>query len=332
MIETAESRKQRLRKAAARIDYGKRRQIPPSLTWDDLDAMTQRIFRASVLGDGSIVKPSAGRHHYYTETKKLDHREYLLWKQGLVRPEFRTLLYERTSDVTHPRCTWETGVSQVFTKLRGQFYRDDRIGYKSIISDWTIKQLDLFDLLIWLLDDGRNNMRNGYPNLEICVERWEWDRDSLYRLCGLLNLKYGLHLYVRPRQPHINRINNVVIPSKDRDYLLPIWWEFADEHKLPECMRYKIPKYNPPQKGSRRLNWEENFGTDSAGLKCIVVDMERAELAKVTHTMWRNGFSLSQVGQYIKDNGQKITPRYLLGVWMRLGLAVNDRLIPGDPK
>jgi hypothetical protein len=236
-----------------------------------------------------------------------------------VRTEFRAPLYQRASDFVHPRCTWETGVSQIFTKLRNQFYLDNRKGYKSTVSDWIIQQIDMFDLLIWLLDDGRNNVKNGYPNLEICAERWEWDRESLYRLCTSLNDRYGLHLYISPREPRPNRVNNIVIPSKDRDYLLPIWWEFAEKYRLPQCMQYKIPRYNPAARGSRRLNWEEKFGTDGDGLKCIVRDLKRVEFANIAHAMWKGGAPLTKVGEYLKDNGLKITPRYLLGVWKRLG-------------
>jgi hypothetical protein len=139
----------------------------------------------------------------------------------LLPAEFVGNLREDNPQDKDPRCVWETGVSQIFTMLRGHFYLDRKRGFKTIISDWVIDRIDLIGLLIWLLDDGRNNVKsNRLPNLEIAVPLW--DRAHIERVCEVLNVKYHLDLYVRPRNPRTSVVNNIVIPAADRDHLLPL--------------------------------------------------------------------------------------------------------------
>jgi len=294
------------------------------LAWQDLSTIARAVFIGSILGDGGIYE--ANGIHYYSETHKLSHKEYLIWKRNLLPTEFQGNLREEIPQKKDPRCIWETGVSQIFTLLRGHFYLDAKRGFKTTISDWVIEQIDLVVLLIWLLDDGRNNLKsNGLPNLEIAVPRW--NRQHVERVCEVLNEKYGFHLRISPREPRPCAINNIVIPAKDRDRLLPEWWKFSDDYNLPECMRYKIPRYNPPINGRRRLHWEEEFGTDVDGLRTVVLHTERVALARVAFTMHQMGASLITIGDFLAARGHPITPRYLFGVWERL--RGTTAVIPG---
>jgi hypothetical protein len=318
ITETKDVRNRRLRKAAKLIDHAKLRQIPSTLAWEDLSPIERAVFLGSLLGDGGTYE--ANGIHYYSETHKLSHKEYLIWKRSLLPMEFSGNLREEGPQKKDPRCIWETGVSQIFTMLRGHFYLDTKRGFKTIISDWVIEQIDLFVLLIWLLDDGRNYSRsNGFPNLEIAVPRW--NRQHVERVCDVLNEKYCFHLRVWPRQPRPDAVNNIVIPARDRDCLLPVWWKFSDDYGLPECMRYKIPRYNPPINGRKRLHWEEDFGTDVNGLRAVVLHIERVALARTAFAMRQNGTSLGTIGDFLAARGHPITPRYLNGVWERLSTS-----------
>jgi hypothetical protein len=326
ITETQEARSYRLRWASQFIDYAARRQIPSNLMWEDLSPTARAVLLGSLLGDGGIYEASG--NHYYSETHKLPHKEYLLWKVNLLPGEFRGSFREHDPRRKHARCVWETGVSQIFTLLRKHFYVRAKGGFKTTISDWVIGQVDLVVLLIWLLDDGRNNSRsNGLPNLEITVPRW--DRQHVRRVCDALNDKYGFHLYIRPRQCRPGIVNNIVIPAQDRDRLLPEWWKFSKDHNLPRCMCYKIPRYNPPVNGRRRLHWEETFGIDLNGLRAVVPHSERVTLAKNALTMRQSGDTLRAIGDFLASKGHPITPRYLFGVWKRLrtGLVLHK----GDP-
>jgi hypothetical protein len=315
ITETKDVRIRRLREAAKLIDHAKLRQIPSTLTWEDLSPIAQAVFLGSLLGDGGTYE--ANGSHYYSETHKLPHKEYLIWKRDLLPTEFQGNFREEGPQKKDQRCIWETGVSQIFTMLRGHFYLDAKRGFKTAISDWVIEQIDLVVMLIWLLDDGRNNLKdNGLPNLEIAVPRW--NRQHVERVCEALNDKYGFHLRISPRDPRPGAVNNIVIPAKDRDCLLPAWWKFSDDYSLPDCMRYKIPRYNPPINGRRRLHWEEEFGTDVNGLRTVVFHIERVALARTAFTMRQNGASLKAIGDFLATRGHVITPRYLSGVWGRL--------------
>jgi LAGLIDADG DNA endonuclease family len=316
IVEGKDARTRRLKQAAQHIDYEKRRQIPATLTWDDLPLVARSVLLGSLLGDGGIYE--ANGIHYYSETHKLPHKDYLLWKLALMPPEFRKGLRQRDSTTNIARCIWETGVSSIFTLLRKQFYLELGSGHKTMISDWVIEQIDFIALLIWLLDDGRNTSKvNGLPNLEIAIPRW--NRQDVKRACETLNEKYGLQLYIRPHEPRPGVLNNIVIPACDRDRLLPEWWHFADEYGLPECIRYKIPKYNPPFNGRRRLHWEEQFGLDAHGLRTVILRTDRVELANTAFTMRQNGASLKTIGDFLAASGHPTTPRYLIAVWQRLG-------------
>ena len=115
-------------------------------------------------------------------------------------------------------------------------------------------------------------------------------------------------------------VNNIIIPAKDRDGLLPQWWKVSDDYSLPECMRYKLPRYNPPMNGRRRLHWEEEFGTDVKGLRTVVFHIERVALARTAFAMRLNGILLKTIGDFLATRGHPITPRYLRGVWQRLSI------------
>ncbi|MFI4987877.1 MAG: hypothetical protein ACHQF3_10590, partial [Alphaproteobacteria bacterium] len=314
ITETIDARKRRLRKAAANIDYAKRRQIPSTMTWEDLSVIARSIFIASILGDGGVYY--ANGVHYYAETHKLAHRAYLLWKRELVPDVFHGNFREDIPQHKDPQCVWETGVSEIFTMLRGHFYLDVKRGDKTVISEWIIHQIDLFVLLIWLFDDGRNaRKKNGrHPNLEIAVPIW--NRQHLESVCETVNRKYNIHLYIRP-----GAFSNIVVPAKDRDYLLPIWRQYATEYHLPECMLYKIPAHNPPAHMGR-LRWEEKFGKDFRGLETIVLRPERVALAETAREMWESGTSLNRIGEFLKAKNHRLTPRYLFGVWERLSLPI----------
>ena len=315
IVETIDARKRRLRRAAALIDYGKRRQISPEMTWKDLSSIQQRLWIASTLGDGAELE--ANGTHYYSETHKLAHKEYLRWKIDMMPPEFRGNWREDRPEEKDPKCVWETGVSKIFTMLREHFYLDSKRGFNTIISHWVIEQINLFVLLIWLLDDGTNQSKdNGFPNLSISVPAW--DREHLQQVCKVINAKYRLNLRVIPRTPKLGVVNNIVIPAADRDYLIPIWHEYARQYELPECMNYKFPAYIVPTNKGRRLNWELTFGKDVNGLRTIVLNTERVALAGTALTMHRNGTSLKAIGEFLAAKGHPITPRYLRGVWERL--------------
>jgi hypothetical protein len=151
--ESGEHRRQRLESIRTAAAYGKLRcrQIPHTWNWYDLSSLTQTIILFSVLGDASLPKPTSGSHHYYTETKKLAHKPYLLWKRELLPKKFRGNFYEDDPlKKRYPRCTWETGVSQIFTTLRTHLYPKTEGGFKSIISHWVIEQMDTLDELALL--------------------------------------------------------------------------------------------------------------------------------------------------------------------------------------
>jgi hypothetical protein len=54
ITETKDARKRRLRQAARSINYEKRRQIPSSLTWEDLSPLARAVLLGSLLGDSGI--------------------------------------------------------------------------------------------------------------------------------------------------------------------------------------------------------------------------------------------------------------------------------------
>jgi hypothetical protein len=316
IIETKENLISRMKKAHQLINFKKRQQIPSTLAWEDLSPIARAVLLGSLLGDGGVYE--ANGTHYYSETHKSTHREYLIWKTGLLPQVFHGRLRERNPQLKDARCIRETGVSHIFTFLREQFYIDAKRGFKTIVSEWVINRIDLVALLIWFLDDGRNNRRsNGFPNLEIAVPRWT--PEHLAIVCEVLNTKYDLHLYTRQRTSRSGMID-LIIPAKDRDSLLPKWWDFSDAYNLPECMRYKIPRYNPAKNGSRRLHWEETFGTDVHGLRTVVLHCERVVLAKTAFAMRQIGTPLETIGAFLAAKGHPITPRYLHGVWERLSM------------
>jgi hypothetical protein len=314
-IESEEQRQQRL--AARRLEAAQAkltlRQIPYTLGWDDLAPIVRTVILFSVLGDASLPKAGAGAHHYYTETHALYHRDYLLWKRSMLPECFRGNFYEDPVDKKDPRCVWETGVSQIFSTLRPHLYPQINKGFKSIISEWVIEQikalgdLALLGLLIWHLDDGRNASRNGYPNLEICIERWEFRLDDVRRVCDFFNATFGLTLRVRPGR----KSNTLVIPAETRNRLVPIWRKDREQYGIPACMDYKYPEFTLPINGpGRRLTWEQKHPEI------------RHRLAITAHEMRLAGASFREIGQFLESEGHPLltTNRYLPNVWGRLGI------------
>jgi hypothetical protein len=139
ITETKDIRSLRLRKALRNVNHEKRRQIPASLRWEDLSPLARSVL-LGLLGDGGVYE--ANETHYYSETHKLSHKDYLTWKISLLLKEFRGSFREHDPHRKDARCVWETGVSQIFSLLREQFYTRSNVGFKTIMglqaNEWMI--------------------------------------------------------------------------------------------------------------------------------------------------------------------------------------------------
>lgn len=204
---------------------------------------TWQILYGSVLGDGSIKNRSDGRGtrsgYSFVERHCQEQRAYVVWKAGMM-PELMPRFHERHENVKLKRGLTRklqpelrTPTHPMFAAMREAFYGTHN--RKRLISVDVDERLDVLGLLIWYLDDGHL----GYKGQAACIIS-SLSPGILERVAARLNDRLGLTLWVRR-----NSAKGLVLDATSRTKLFPQWITLAGQHKLPECMMYKLD-WSPP--------------------------------------------------------------------------------------
>ena len=214
-----------------------------NLKISDLNNHTYQILMGSMLGDGCIICRPNSDCYIFKETHSNKQIPYLKWKHKIFNQFHPTLAVASTvsgfenSDV--PYMELQTVSSPIFKELRDEFYAPTgNIHRKLYMPEHHMNKLDPLGLLVWYLDDGNNNIKNGiiYPRIGIR----NFSLKSLNNFTEIFNNKYNMELYVRENTWNEKVVKTVIIPARSRNKLIPIWKEYFNRYRIPNCMLYKL--------------------------------------------------------------------------------------------
>jgi hypothetical protein len=217
-------------------DFTRRNRHPHSITSiDNLNNIEFQTLIGSILGDGCIQKSKTNyqyRNASYEERHTYEQTDYVNWK-GMILNKLKPTL--STNKLKERRLVLAT--CEMFNDLYPMFYQYpvDYLykKYKNTILPTLINKLDHLGLLVWFLDDGNNN----YNSLSICGG--SFSKEQLQPTINIINSNLSINTYLTKAK---NNPYLIYIPSQSRDKLIPIWNRLFDELKIPDCMRYKLPK------------------------------------------------------------------------------------------
>ncbi|GAJ13929.1 unnamed protein product, partial [marine sediment metagenome] len=117
----------------------------------------EQVLIGSMLGDGCIGCYPKYRDAWFTESKKIEHIDYLGWKAKILS-EFGGSIREREGESGLPHlgsrqfkaAVFRTFVHPLFTQLRHIWYPNG----KKVVPEGELQKLDELGLAVWYMDDG----------------------------------------------------------------------------------------------------------------------------------------------------------------------------------
>lgn len=248
--------------------------------------IVEQVLIGSLLGDGCITVPH--RNAQYTESKKLEHSEYLWWKAEILglfgakvieqnyHPVKRVAsgLFEVDLTKTKVRVRVKTRVSPYLSEIRRRWYPDG----KKIVPEGELQKLDALGLAVWYMDDGCYDYSTR--RCVLCVDGFSLD--GVKSMQEYFNGRWGLKTKVYKRQrlefPAIDtdKFLNIVKP-----YIHPVMiyklghLHPANARKLHQAhqkrieyfrkydkKRQNIPQLRERRNARQRRRWKERYYGD----------------------------------------------------------------------
>lgn len=220
------------------INLGKKylgKPLPPRYKLDqnikitDLSNETYQVLIGSILGDGCIKKQNKNRNRYiFSEDHSIKQLDYLQWKKEMLKelsPSNVHNLKAETPNLTTPS-------HEIFKILRNDFYNEEK-KKKSYIKPGYVKKLNALGLLIWYLDDGYKEGKNGGA-----IGSTLFSYSNLGKTIKILNKNLNLSLYLRFSEKE--QRTTIVINSENFKKIIPTWKKLVIKYNLPKCMWYKL--------------------------------------------------------------------------------------------
>jgi len=198
----------------------------------------------SLLGDGSLSKPRKVKSNF-AEWHSVVQKDYLSWKNDLLKPFSRKLIPRPPTEVVFPngkigqrKESWQcyTLYHSVFYEMEKEWYLRNNDGDYILKGGRRVKCLPSklnitpFVLAVWFFDDGRNFS----PHRQAFFSTDGFSDEECERLVDLIELGVGIKTKLRLVKKDKVEIN---VPAKS-------YFDFMDlirDQKIPcECMDYKI--------------------------------------------------------------------------------------------
>jgi len=198
----------------------------------DVESLDNKLYQTligSMLGDGCVRTCGAGRTHRYTENHCTEQRDYINWKDNIMKP-----LLSTTTTISSRVCNLSTLSHPFMNKLRDEFYKDK--DHKSYIPDWVAPKLDLLGTLVWYMDDG--GLASGIPVITACVFT-KRDVEKLASKIGTLT-NTRPYVYKNTSDTATHAQKKIRVYKSEAPVMIEALRSIATEVDLPDCMWYKI--------------------------------------------------------------------------------------------
>jgi len=196
-----------------------------------------------LLGDSYLGVNKSGDKAYLDTLHKASHKEYLLWKRGLISPYIKTS-FKFKSNNGYPAFLMRSGLERSLIYLRDDFYNAN--GTK-IIRKNILNRVTNFSLAIWYMDDGNLSLgkKNGSINRRnVFLNTHGFGLEGNKLIQSWLFLTYGIEANINQNRGYRIRLN-----TENTKKFLSIVYPVVSQ--IP-CMMYKIDmKYKALPLGSR---------------------------------------------------------------------------------
>lgn len=200
----------------------------PAVRKDTFTDLQWQIVCGSVLGDGSLGKPSSGVNYHLTVSHGPRQVQYLRWKHSILSPLASPPTSYRRLDprygVTYEMWRFHTPSLPSLTALHALCYGEQRR-----IPSQVLDQMGSLAVAIWYMDDGGISAK-GTPSIATV----RYPVEDLGRACDWFLARWGI-------RAHVSSERRIFFDGQTRERFA----ELVEPH-LPTDMRYKLP---PPLRG-----------------------------------------------------------------------------------
>lgn len=164
--------------------------------------LQHQLILGGLLGDGNIKRN--GSNYYYRETHSIKEKEYCRWKSSLLEPFLSKSGFHLT-DKRDNQYGFQTCNSSSFAY------------YKKLSIYEIIDQINIFGILIFLLDDGWKR------DVSYCVSTGIMTEDMAYYLKKRIDMLFHIdtHIYYKNNEPYC-----LTIVKKDLYQILPYFVKY----------------------------------------------------------------------------------------------------------
>lgn len=192
-----------------------------------MDKTTEQVLLGSMCGDGSSfldVKLKNG-NPYFSETHKLEHSNYLMWKSKFLKKYFNLKFFQEKQRLegykkVYNKKGFRTNSSYLLKGVHKFFYPKGK-GLKNI-NIKMLKKLDWQGVAVWFVDDGHYIYRSN--NVKITVNKKYHNQIITFFKNKGFNFKTNNH------DLYLNKLESQKFIKKIKSYVL----------KMPKCVHYKI--------------------------------------------------------------------------------------------
>lgn len=203
----------------------------------------KELLIGSLLGDGSLSKPKRGKSNF-SECHSVKQKEYLVWKNDLLKPFSRKLVSTPPIEAVFPngkigkrKESWQcyTLYHQLFAEMEKQWYLRNENGYV-LKNNRRIKCLpeeisvSSFSFAVWFFDDGYNN----WSQRNAAISTDGFSEDECNRLVAIID--DSLSMYTRVRRTSGDNYE-IYIPARTYFDCMDM---IKDQKIRCECMSYKF--------------------------------------------------------------------------------------------
>jgi hypothetical protein len=198
----------------------------PAVRKDTFTDLQWQIVYGSVLGDGSLGKPTKGVNYHLTVAHSRRQVSYLRWKheqlRPLVGPHNVYRRYDSRHDQTYETWRFASVTLPALTELRREVYEGGSKGIPQSLLD----RMDTLALAVWYMDDGGLQGRDGCSPAIATVC---FSLEDVGRACDWLNNRWGI-------ASHPTAERRIMLSASSRERFR----ELIEPHVIPE-MQYKLP-------------------------------------------------------------------------------------------
>lgn len=196
-----------------------------NFTLDELDNETYQVLIGSILGDGGITKN--GNVNVFKETHGVEQKDYAEWKRKML-----AVFQPCKLSCVDIKPIFSTPYHHIFDSIRQNWY-NEKEERKAFIHMDHVKNLDLFGLFIWHMDDANQESN--------CIYSSCFTKNNLQEVVNMINNKFDLSLYLTGSKIVNDKlVNNIYFDKRNRNKISEIWKNYFIKYELPNCMAYKL--------------------------------------------------------------------------------------------